>query len=259
MSHLQITALTTEGRRVFGTIAALLTPPQGSARQASGPNPLAVAGLSTGPVIPYRCQVSAPGYCTVGKLIAVKNEMQFVALTLPIDARKVVGATFPDYTKLPNDVKLLLDGLDWLELGDEEKAGFLNITTKLRSEGLIQFVRALNIPKRDRLLVDVSPELWTLVSASPKFREVNGSLHHPPEGWQSQKSYKTGEKAGNLQITFFKRYEMWMADIDIDDAGGFAHTFQVVRNFVTRGTTHPYDIREILCAQGLRPGYSLTV
>jgi len=35
-------------------------------------------------------------------------------------------------------------------------------------------------------------------------------------------------------------------DADIDDAAGLGHAFQVIRNFVTKGVTHPYDIHEIL-------------
>jgi hypothetical protein len=35
-------------------------------------------------------------------------------------------------------------------------------------------------------------------------------------------------------------------DADIDDAGGLGHTFQVIRNWLTRGATHPYDIHQIL-------------
>jgi hypothetical protein len=49
-------------------------------------------------------------------------------------------------------------------------------------------------------------------------------------------------------------------DIDIDDAGGILHVFQVLRNAVTGRPTHPYDIHEILLAhQGIDPGYQLLV
>ncbi len=49
-------------------------------------------------------------------------------------------------------------------------------------------------------------------------------------------------------------------DIDIDDAGGLAHVFQVVRNRLSGEPTHPYNIHEILIAhQKLDPGYNFTV
>lgn len=258
MSHLQITAVDTEGRRVHGPITALLTPAQGSARRASGPNPLAIAGLATGPSIPFRCQVSAPGYCTVGRLVNVGANVQLETFVLPVDADKVVGTIFPGHVSLPRDVQTLVSPERYEAISDEERAGLLNITTKLRAEGLLSSVSGVYIPKRDRIIAWVSPMLWETVSTSPKFKEVSGSLHQAPEGWFSAKSFKTGEPAGNLQVTFFRRGVEWMADIDIDDAGGFAHTFQVVRNAVTRETTHPYNIHEILRMQGLDPGYSLS-
>ena len=47
-------------------------------------------------------------------------------------------------------------------------------------------------------------------------------------------------------------------DADIDDAAGLGHAFQVLRNFVTDGTTHPYDIHQILTfRQEVTPLYDL--
>jgi hypothetical protein len=37
-----------------------------------------------------------------------------------------------------------------------------------------------------------------------------------------------------------------LADIDIDEAGGLEHVFQVVRNKVSGKPTRPYNIHEIL-------------
>jgi len=48
-------------------------------------------------------------------------------------------------------------------------------------------------------------------------------------------------------------------DMDIDDAQGFDHIFQVVGNLFG-GPTHPYNIHEILFAsQELDPGYRLVM
>lgn len=52
----------------------------------------------------------------------------------------------------------------------------------------------------------------------------------------------------------------WVADVDIDDANGLAHVFQVLRNQLTKRPTHPYDIHELLLFyQKLDAGYTLEV
>jgi hypothetical protein len=49
-------------------------------------------------------------------------------------------------------------------------------------------------------------------------------------------------------------------DVDIDDAAGLGHVFQVLRNTLTGRPTHPYDIHEILVSyQQLDPGYRFVV
>lgn len=89
---------------------------------------------------------------------------------------------------------------------------------------------------------------------------MDGSLHHPPAGFDRAGSFKTEDRYGNLQITFFVRGDEWLADIDIDDAAGLEHVFQVVHNAVTGRPTHPYDIHEILIAwQQTDPGDELLV
>jgi hypothetical protein len=51
-----------------------------------------------------------------------------------------------------------------------------------------------------------------------------------------------------------------VADIDIDDAAGLEHLFQVVRNALTGRPTSPFDIHEILVQhQMLDPGYRFVV
>jgi hypothetical protein len=89
------------------------------------------------------------------------------------------------------------------------------------------------------------------------FDKVSGSLHHPPPGFVSAESFKTSDKYGNLQLTFFTNGEAFKADIDIDDAGGLEHVFQVLRNKLSGNPTHPYNIHDILVAyQHLDPGYT---
>jgi hypothetical protein len=94
------------------------------------------------------------------------------------------------------------------------------------------------------------------------FEKVSGSLHTPPPGFVSADSFKhTAFQAGVLQLTFFASEAAplrFRIDADIDDAGGIGHVFQVLRNFLTSGDTHPYDIHQILqFHQLIDPGYAL--
>ena len=97
-------------------------------------------------------------------------------------------------------------------------------------------------------------------AAAGLFHKVSGSLHTPPPGFQPAESFKTSDKYGNLQLTFFTNGEKFKADIDIDDAGGLEHVFQVLRNKLSGKPTHPYNIHEVLVAhQHLDPGYTFAV
>jgi hypothetical protein len=92
--------------------------------------------------------------------------------------------------------------------------------------------------------------------------EVPAMLHIPPPNFVALDSFKTADRYGNLQITFFTRPERleFIADIDIDDAQGIEHVFQVVDHSVLSTETHPYDIHEIMLEyQKLDPGYRLFV
>jgi hypothetical protein len=116
----------------------------------------------------------------------------------------------------------------------------------------------------DRVFADVDVTLRDRIKgevAAERFREVSGKLHRPPPGFEAAGSFKTHERYGNLQLTFFASLAAPMAfkvDADIDDAAGLGHTFQVLRNFITDGTTHPYDIHQILTfRQEIAPLYDL--
>jgi hypothetical protein len=51
-----------------------------------------------------------------------------------------------------------------------------------------------------------------------------------------------------------------VADIDIDDASGIEHVFQVLKNKLSGNPTHPYNIHEILVGyQHNDPGYSFQI
>jgi hypothetical protein len=128
---------------------------------------------------------------------------------------------------------------------------------------VIDHVDSLYRIRGDRIFANVSLALRDLVKNSVPaqlFVEVDGGLHTPPLGFERAGSYKTLDPYGNLQITFFSNpatLEL-KADIDIDDAAGIRHVFQVVGHLVTDGDTNPYDIHELLLQhQLLDPGYRL--
>lgn len=159
----------------------------------------------------------------------------------------------------------LYDGLQ-----DIERAGLLNLFCKMQGFGfdaqrtIWSAVTGLYRVRPDRIFVDVDVALRDQVKtaeADGRFREVSGRLHTPPPGFRSAGSFKTDERYGNLQLSFFASEDAplrFKVDADIDDAAGVLHTFQVLRNWITEGTTHPYDIHQILVfRQEAFPPYDL--
>jgi hypothetical protein len=192
-----------------------------------------------------------------------------VRLHAPLHPERVRAATFPDYGRLDPELRRVLEqstveGVDgrgqalYAGLSSVQKAGLLNLFTKMSGFGfddrrsIWSFVDRVFRVRADRIFVDAQPALRDLVKsgvASERFREVSGSLHTPPPGYGQAGSFKTPEHYGNLQLTFFSSLEAplsFKVDADIDDAAGLGHVFQVIRNSVTDGTTHPYDIHQIL-------------
>jgi hypothetical protein len=143
-----------------------------------------------------------------------------------------------------------------LQVGRAEGVGRTGVEADLQvgplRRSVWSFVERVFGVRGDRIFVDVQPALLDFVRAAAdveQFRGVSGSLHDPPAGFDHAGSFKSGERYGNLQLTFFSSQQTpraFKVDADIDDAAGLGHAFQVLRNFVTHGTTHPYDIHQIL-------------
>jgi hypothetical protein len=157
------------------------------------------------------------------------------------------------------------------QLPDEPKAGLLNLVSKMAATRLddktttLDQVESIYRLRGDRLFADVKIGMRDKVISANQgstFRLVSGSLHHPDTDFTSVDSYKTLDGQGNLQLTFFRSLGMPMryrADIDIDDAAGLQHVFDVIEHTIKDGRTHPYDIHQILTFyQLLDPGYTLT-
>ena len=238
---------------------------------------IAIAELQTEPQGLYKLEVRPKFYRPVSRFVTIPasgSTKQDVVLPInPAHASPV----FPKYDRLDDRLKGVLTrsrevkghvGLSgealFNAIDDEAKAGLLNISRKSLvtpfrdGADLLPHVTLLSI-SGDRCLVEVPPAVSEQVSSEGElFRPVDGGLHDAPPGFQPAGSFKTADAFGNLQLTFFRQGDRWVADVDIDDAAGIGHVFQVARNHLTGKPTHPYNIHQILMAhQHLDPGYRL--
>lgn len=178
---------------------------------------------------------------------------------------------------------------DALAQDNIKRAGLLNILAKTNATRLsngrtvLSYLQDLRELRGDRFFVVTSKELREETkhsvaanlfekfapeegkqnTANDQFKKVSGSLHHLPAefvGYTDAGSFKTRDNYGNLQLTFFMKGDECVADIDIDDAGGLQHIFQVLNNMLPGNDTHPYTIHQILIArQKLDPGYTFVL
>jgi hypothetical protein len=240
---------------------------------------IAITDLRTEPQGLYILQVNAPSYRPVSRFVTIPaSGVRRETVVLPIRADRA-RAVFPTYDELDERVRGLLERSHRVRghegvvgralydaLSEVAKAGLLNIAKKsLATEfkngaDLLPHVTLLDA-LGDRCFVEVPraliDQMPTLVDGE-SFRPVDGSLHEPPPGLAAAGSFKTRDAFGNLQLTFFQNATECRADVDIDDAAGVAHVFQVARNHLTGDPTHPFNILQILIAhQHLDPGYRL--
>jgi len=242
-----------------------------------------ITGLRGAPQGLYRIDIDPPSYQYVSQFVNMKaSGITPLSFTLPIDPGKVKAVNFPTYTKLLADVRTLLEnsnkvfsfeekkGKDLYDsLDDIRKAGLLNIAAKTsftslsNGRSVLSYIEALKEIRGDRFFAIVPKALREETKnsvAQGLFHSADQSLHHPPAGFSPAGSFKTPDHYGNLQLTFFMKGDDCVADIDIDDAAGLEHVFQVVRNKLSGQPTHPYNIHEILVAhQKIDPGYTFVV
>jgi hypothetical protein len=236
----------------------------------------------------YLVEISARSFMPVRRFLSAVDETPKDPrlVILPIDPDKVVDVAFPEFSALLPGAQALLGrsgnvlGQNGMTGGDLfqnldniRRAGFLNIVAKSNrtrlSNGRTVLSYLAEEPcelmelRGDRFFVRVPKELReeTKNSVTDRlFEPAPSTLHKPPKGFSKAGSFKTPDSYGNLQLTFFGKADRWLADIDIDDAGGLEHVFQVARNFLAGRPTHPYDIHEILLIhQELDPGYRFGV
>jgi hypothetical protein len=251
--------------------------------RASASKRILIKDLYGAPQGLYRIEIDPPSYLPVSQFVNLKaSGITDLEITFPIDSHKVKGVTFPAFQDLPGDLKTLLENSDevfsfegrsgealYSSLDDIRKAGLLNIFKKAANTRLsngktvLPYIQKLNELRGDRFFAVTSKELREETKhsvAEGLFHPVSEALHHVPAGFSEAGSFKTEDHYGNLQLSFFMSGDACVADVDIDDAAGLEHVFQVVRNALTGRPTHPYDIHEILVSyQRLDPGYQFVV
>jgi hypothetical protein len=244
---------------------------------------VAITGLRGAPTGIYRLEVDPLAYFASGRFVSLGASGTTDAdLFLAVDPSRVSHVAFPQFPDLPSDAQRLLTASEQVagfegmagralydRVDDIRRAGFLNIVTKclatVMPDGrpVASYLEELRDLRGDRFFCRVPQQLRDDVKNAAQdglFDGVSGALHHPPDGFSPAGSFKTPDHYGNLQLTFFAGPTFWVADIDIDDANGLAHTFQVLRNQLTGRPTHPYDIHQILMRhQHLDTGYRLEI
>jgi hypothetical protein len=190
-------------------------------------------------------------------------------------------ATFPAFDDLPEELRVVLDRSTLAHDPDPDlresapvdphpgqtlydslsrirKAGLLNVFAKMRETSLggrpaWDYVTDVYRVRGDRIFANVAVDLRDVVTSAAsegQFRQVDGGLHKAPDGFEPAGSFKTGqERYGNLQLTFFSTRDTpkrFTVDVDIDDAAGIGHVFQVLDHWITDSRTHPFDIHQIL-------------
>jgi hypothetical protein len=237
----------------------------------------------------YRFQLSPTNYQVVqffltlppGGTIERDKPVMF-----PVDPGQVIGIASSPFGNLPGKLQEFLTsatiqatdgsipangasirvGEDlYNDLPPKLKAALLNLflkslNTKL-DDGTTCFdhLNLLRELDQDRLFATCDAALLEEIMDSHQFHSVDFSLHKDILGYTRFVSYKTLDREGNLQLTLSRKGTTdgdYLVDMDIDEAQGIAHAFEVVQNIFI-GKTNPYNVREILMAtQGLRPLYT---
>ena len=242
-----------------------------------------IKGLRGAPQGLYRMEIDPPSYQLVNQFVSM-NASGITPLTVsfPVDPMKVKKVNFPAFAKMATGLQTVLQNSDKVfsfegktgkglydALDDIRRAGLLNIGVKTANTAfsngrtVLSYIQKINELRGDRFFAAVPKELREETKNSVNeglFHPADESLHHPPPGFSPAKSFKTQDHYGNLQLSFFMNGDDCVADIDIDDAAGLEHVFQVLRNSLSGQPTHPYNIHEILVGfQHLDPGYTFVV
>lgn len=150
------------------------------------------------------------------------------------------------------------------QLDPMRQACLLNIyakATHTSTSRTFRFVSRLVELQQDRVFCEVDPALPGVLAGDSRFVSAPSVLHAPPQGHEHWGSFKSDDAHANIQYTLFREVATGniLADIDIDEASGIGHGFEVIRNTVTKGKTNPYQIHELLLLTEIDPGYELVL
>ena len=237
-----------------------------------------ISGVPSGPHGLYQVFIKPEKYRPKSIFLPLFRRTAKIDEILFIDPDHV-KASFPKYSSLKSGkTKRLAEVLKrsgytakkYNQLADLPKAGLFNLFSKMESTILpnqstvFTHVSKITKVKPARIFAKVSEDLIECVKNDREwFHVVPATLHEAPKGWEHVKdgpgSFKTSDRAGNLQLTFFENQKGdYMVDADIDDHQGIEHAFDVIKHKVTKKDTHPYDIHQILIFfQGIDLGYEL--
>ena len=171
---------------------------------------------------------------------------------------------------LPGDKDLVdLTGAELYDaLGPMRQACLLNLVAKAThasSDRVSRFILAPTVMRQDRCFANVKPETLNFLSDSSLFKTAPSLLHPPPAGFERLQSFKTKDAHANLQMTLMREIATGalLADVDIDEASGIEHGFEVIRNTVGKGKTNPFLVRELLLLADpkapIDPGYDFVL
>jgi hypothetical protein len=289
MASLKLILTDAAGEALVDHLTVDLYAQQGSARlqvnsDINGALVINGIDIATGPF--YRLAISPANHRMIGAFVSLSEAhiTEFKA-AVPVDPGQVQSISAPDFTRISPQAEIILnqaqvplfnDGaggyLDGKTLYDALdrypllKACFLNIVAKSAAtvlpdgSSVLDHMLGVVRMEQDRLFIKTTPALYEEASSSAALHAVSEALHTPLPGYQMLPSYKTFDHYGNLQLTFQRRGNTgvdYAVDVDIDDAQGVEHIFQVIGN-AFKGPTNPYNIHDILLQQNPRvdPGYA---
>jgi hypothetical protein len=231
--------------------------------------------ITGGPL--YRVMVTPANHRTIQFFMMLsEGKTSTFSAAVPVDPRKVVSIRAPVFDRLSAQAQRMLNEAEVPRFNDGAggflqglplyaaldkypllKACYLNIVAKSAQTNLqdnltcLDHYAGLVRIEQDRLFLRTGAALVEEVAQSNSFHQVSAALHNPLPEYSIVSSFKTFDRYGNLQFTFQRRGaagDDYAVDVDIDDAQGVEHLFQVLRNSVN-GPTSPYDIRDILLQQ----------
>jgi hypothetical protein len=242
-----------------------------------------------GPGTLYRVAIHASRYKTYSFFQMIMenriNQSPDNQIRMVVNPGKVKDITAPGFERLPERLRTYLAGAATVAieaedrdliglsgaplydaLGPLRKAAILNLIAKARhatAGGAFRFFKdqTLLVLRQDRCFTTIDPAIEGFLSANPKFKSASDLLHKPLAGFERRGSFKSRDPHANLQISLMRnaRTGQMAADIDIDEASGIEHGFEVIRNKF-KGRTNPYLVRDLLILseveeQTLHPGY----